>query len=37
MLLKKKKKIQQLPSQKVLQEVQNFIIQRSNHKSERKR
>jgi len=32
-----KKRLQQLPSQQLLQEIQNFIITRPNHKSERKR
>lgn len=34
---KLKKPLKQLPSQQLLQEVQDFILTRPNHKSERKR
>ena len=34
---KTKKRLQQLPSQQLLQEIQDFIATRPNHKSERKR
>jgi len=34
---KPKKRLQQLPSQQLLQEIQDFIATRPNHKSERKR
>ncbi|MDR1670100.1 MAG: site-specific integrase [Spiroplasmataceae bacterium] len=34
---KTKKRLQQLPSQQLLQEIQEFIVTRPNHKSERKR
>ena len=34
---KTKKPLQQLPSQELLQEIQNFIANRPNHKAERKR
>ena len=37
MKTKKRKKLQQLPSQQVLQEVQDFIATRPNHQSETKR
>lgn len=34
---KSKKRLQQLPSQQLLQEIQDFIVTRPNHKSERKK
>jgi len=34
---KTKKPLQQLPSQQVLQQIQNFISERPNHKSEVKK
>jgi len=37
MKTKKRKKLQQLPSQQLLQEVHNFITTRANHQSETKR
>jgi len=37
MAIKKRKKVQQLPSQQLLQEIQEFITTRPNHQSETKR